>query len=314
MEMVAGHRALHARARRAEGPAVAIGNFDGVHRGHQRLFAEILTRSRARGAEAIVLTFDPHPAKVLAPAYAPPLICTPIRKLDRIAAAGVDACVVEPFDRDLAGLTPEAFIEQVLVAALGAREVVVGHDFTFGRGRAGDAHRLAALGAAHGFATTVVDPVTVDGIVCSSTKVREFVLEGRIEGAALLLGRDPEIEGTVVAGAGRGRTIGIPTANLRPDTELLPAVGVYAGWALLDDGARFDAAINVGTNPTFGGAALCIEAHLLDYPGGDLVGRAIRVGLTRRLRAERRFPSVEALVAQIKQDIAAVRGENRGAA
>jgi riboflavin kinase/FMN adenylyltransferase len=310
MEIVPGHRALATAGRRLREPAVAIGNFDGVHRGHQRLFHEIRQRSAPRGGEAVVLTFEPHPAKVLAPRLAPPLICTPERKLQRIAAEGVDVCVVEPFDRELAARTPTEFVDQVLAGALGAREVCVGHDFTFGKGRAGDTALLAALGRTRGFAVVVIEPVTVDGLVCSSTKVREFVLEGRVEGAALLLGRDPEVEGVVVAGAGRGRSIGIPTANLRPDTELLPAPGVYAGWAELPAGegsVRYSAAINVGTNPTFGGGALSVEAHLLDYPGKDLYGSRLSLGFRRRLRAEQRFSSVEALVKQIEADIAAVR-------
>ncbi len=288
---------------------MAIGNFDGVHRGHQRLFAVARAGADARAAEAVVLTFEPHPAKLLAPAYAPPLICTPARKLARIAACGMDACVVEPFDRALAALTPEAFVDQVLVGALGAREVVVGWDFTFGRARAGDAESLAALGRTRGFSVSVVEAVTVDGMVCSSTKIREFVLEGRVEGAALLLGRDPAIEGEVVKGAGRGRGIGIPTANLRPETELLPAPGVYAGWGELPTGERYAAAINVGTNPTFALGRLSIEAHLLDYAGEDLYGARLMLGLRRRLRDETRFPSVEALVAQIRDDIARVRAE-----
>jgi riboflavin kinase/FMN adenylyltransferase len=256
-----------------------------------------------------VLTFDPHPAKVLAPGLAPPLICTPARRLQRIAAAGPDACLVEPFDRAFAEHSPESFVDEILVGALGAREVCVGYDFTFGKRRAGDTHALAELGRTRGFQVIVIEPVTVEGIVCSSTKVRQFVLEGRVEGAALLLGRDFSVEGEVVRGAGRGRGIGVPTANLRPETELTPAPGVYAGWAETSSG-RFAAAINVGTNPTFGdGSRLSIEAHLVDYTGGELYGTHLELGFARRLRAERRFPSPEALVAQIREDVAQARAE-----
>lgn len=328
MDVYPGHRAL---GRRLREPAVAIGNFDGVHRGHQRLFEEIRRLAAARGAESVVLTFQPHPAKLLAPGLAPPLICTPACKLHRIAATGVDVCVVEPFDAALAGLSPTEFVDQVLASALGAHEVVVGRDFTFGKRRGGDTALLTELALTRGFTLHLVDPVTVDGMVCSSTKVRQFVLEGRIEGAALLLGRDPEVLGTVTRGVGRGRTIGVPTANLRPETELLPAPGVYAGWAAkvvhadaaddevtgvasrmapLETGPRYPAAINIGSNPTFGtGGALSVEAHLLDYPGDDLYGSRLVLGFRRRLRAERRFSSVEALVAQIKEDIAATAAE-----
>jgi riboflavin kinase/FMN adenylyltransferase len=312
MDTVAGHRALK---RRLHEPAVAIGNFDGVHLGHQRLFEEALGRARGRGAEAVVLTFEPHPAKVLNPSLAPPLITTTRRKLELIAEAGIDVCVVEPFDMTLAALAPTEFVDRVVVGALGAREVCVGHDFTFGRARGGNTTLLAELGRdpARGFAVSVLPPVTSGGMVCSSTKVREFVLEGKPDGAALILGRDPELEGEVVTGAGRGRTIGVPTANLRPDNELVPGPGVYAAWAeVLDgDGCRYDAAVNVGTNPTFttgdAKAAVTIEAHLIDYPGDPLVGRRLRLGLRHRLRAEQRFPSVEALVEQIRRDIEAAR-------
>jgi riboflavin kinase/FMN adenylyltransferase len=296
-------------ATRFRGPAVAIGNFDGVHRGHQRLFERTRELARAVGGESVVLTFDPHPAKLFAPALAPPLISPLDRKLELIADAGIDACVVATFDHTLAALSPEEFVDQILVGELSARAVCVGYDFTFGKGRAGDTAALATLGKTRNFSVTVIDPVSADGMICSSTKVREFVLEGRVEGAALLLGRDPEIEGEVVRGAGRGRTIQIPTANIRPATELLPAPGVYAGWARIPDGKRYLAAINIGSNPTFGGGALSVEAHLLDYDGKDLYGARLMVGLRRRLRAEVRFSSVEALVAQIRADIAETRKE-----
>ena len=306
MQIVSGHAALSSRLLE---PVVALGNFDGVHRGHAHLFAETRRRADARGGQAVVLTFAPHPAQVLSPQFAPPLITTPARKLELIAAAGIDCCVVEPFNSALAALSPEAFVDEILLAAIGAREVCVGYDFTFGKSRAGDTHMLRALGEARHFGVTVIEPVAVEGMVCSSTKVRQFVLEGRVDGAALLLGRDFEVEGTVEKGAGRGRSIGVPTANLRPATELLPHGGVYAGWALLESGACHDAAINIGTNPTFagGGSRMTVEAHLLDFSGADLYGSQIRLGFGARLRDELRFPSVDSLVAQIRNDIEATR-------
>lgn len=321
MEIVAGHDALTSLPtdRRPRAPAVAIGNFDGVHLGHRRLFDEVRRRAQATGGASVVLSFEPHPAKVLNPALAPRLIATPERKRELVAAAGIDVLLLEPFDRALAGLPPTEFVERVIVRALGAKHVCVGFDFTFGKGRAGTTALLEELGRAHGFGVTVVPAVTVEGIVCSSTKVREFVLAGRVDGAALLLGRDPEVEGTVVTGAGRGRTIGVPTANLAPSTELLPAPGVYAGWAeparatAEPSFPRHRAAINIGTNPTFtagtAGAPVTVEAHLLDYAGPPLVGATVRLGFRRRLRAEQKFPTVEALVARIRQDIEATRHE-----
>jgi riboflavin kinase / FMN adenylyltransferase len=299
-------RGIEVLERPLRDPAVAIGNFDGVHRGHARLFEE--TRRLSGSGEAVVLTFDPHPAKVLAPAYAPPLITPLGRKLELIEAAGMDAVVVQPFDAVFASRSPKEFIDGVLVRGLGAKNVVVGWDFTFGKQRAGTVEVLKADGR---FAVTVVPPVSVDGLVCSSTKIREFVAEGRVDGARLILGRPYEIEGEVVRGDGRGRTIGVPTANLRPATELLPKNGVYAGFGLVR-GQRFAAAINVGTNPTFvADRPVVVEAHLLELDA-DLYGETLRLQLVERLRAEERFPSVEALVAQIKKDIERARQVARG--
>jgi riboflavin kinase/FMN adenylyltransferase len=311
MDTFRGHSSLPRRLRNA---VVAIGNFDGVHRGHAFIFQQAHERARSLDGEAVVLTFDPHPARVLAPTFAPPLITTLARKLELIAQAGIDVTVVEPFDRALAAHSAEAFVQEVLVDGLGARHIVVGYDFTFGHKRSGTVQLLGELGARHGFGVTVVPAVTVDGMVCSSTKVREFVLEGRVDGARLLLGRDPEVEGEVVRGAGRGRTIGVPTATVKGETELLPRNGVYAGWAeRVGDGRRFVAAINVGTNPTFGSAyALGVEAHLLGCDE-DLYGARLRVGFHQRLRDEERFASKEALVEQIARDITATRERMKGA-
>ncbi|HXU72460.1 MAG TPA: bifunctional riboflavin kinase/FAD synthetase [Polyangia bacterium] len=310
MDTFRGHTSLSRRLRNA---VVAIGNFDGVHRGHAHIFQQARGLAASLDGESVVLTFDPHPAKVLAPAYAPPLITPLSRKLELIAAEGVDVAVVEPFDRAFAARTPDAFVKEVLADGLGARHVVVGYDFTFGAKRSGTVQLLADLGPRHGFGVTVVPPVSVEGIVCSSTKVREFVLEGRVDGAALVLGRAPEVEGEVVRGDGRGRTIGVPTANVRPATELMPKNGVYAGWALrISDKKRWTAAINVGTNPTFvEGQTTRVEAHLLDCDE-DLYGQQLRVGFVARLRDEERFASKDALVAQIHKDIEATRRIGHG--
>jgi riboflavin kinase/FMN adenylyltransferase len=294
-------RGMDSLERPLRNPVVAIGNFDGVHRGHARLFEE--TRRLAGSDDAVVLTFDPHPAKILAPAYAPPLITTLDRKLELIAENGIDVTVVQPFDLAFAARSPAAFLEEVLVRGLSARGVVVGWDFTFGAHRAGTVDLLKADGR---FGVTAVPPVSIDGLVCSSTKVREFVAEGRVDGARLILGRPFEVEGEVVHGDGRGRTIGVPTANLKPKTELLPKNGVYAGFATAK-GRRLAAAINVGTNPTFvADRPVVVEAHLLDYDQ-DLYGETLRLELVERLRAEERFPSVEALITQIKKDVERAR-------
>jgi riboflavin kinase / FMN adenylyltransferase len=325
MTLISSHRDPGRAALPAGPRVVAIGNFDGVHRGHQRVFRLARDLADAAGGQVAALTFDPHPARLLAPQVAPPLITPAARKRELIAACGVDVLVEEPFDAAFAARSPASFVQDVLIAGLGATEVCVGYDGTFGKGRSGTTLTLGELLAAEGRRLTVVPAFSVPDpeapgaeIVCSSTRVRKEIKDGRPERAALLLGRDPEVEGRVVHGAGRGRTIGVPTANLQPDTELLPATGVYAAWAeRLDDQrrvvARHPAAVNVGHNPTFtsgGGAPLTVEAHLLTGPGAapipDLYGHAVRLALRARLRAEQRFTSVDALLSQIRADIDAV--------
>ena len=312
MEVFRGHRSI---GRRLRAPAVAIGNFDGVHRGHLALLERARARAAALGGESAALTFEPHPALVLAPQLAPRLITTSERKLELLAAAGVEVCVVEPFDRDLAGLSPEQFARVVLADAIGARSVVVGFDFTFGHRRAGTTAMLRSLGEDLGFDVDVVEAFTVDGLVASSTRVRSFVTEGNLAGARLLLGRDFEVCGHVVRGAGRGRHLGIPTANIAPDTPLLPASGIYAVWLeLLHDtpggpatGPRLAGAASLGTNPTFHiGGDLSLEVHVLDFDG-DLYDRRVRVAFVERLRDERRFPGADELLDQIRRDVADTR-------
>jgi riboflavin kinase/FMN adenylyltransferase len=296
-------------------PAIAIGNFDGVHRGHQALVALASRLARAAGGDSVVLTFDPHPARLLAPALAPPMLMTLERRLELLAEAGADAVVVEPFTTELAALPADRFIAEVLRGDFDARHVVVGWDFTFGAGRQGNATTLASEGARLHMGVNIVPPVMVAGLVCSSTKIREFVLEGRVEGATMLLGRPFEIIGRVVHGAERGRTLGIPTANLDPEADLLPKPGVYAAWAYrLDDGSRLRlrAAVSIGSNPTFAaedrraGPAVTIEAHLLDFDG-DLYGARLRLEFAGWLRDQRRFSSADELTAEIRRDILRTR-------
>jgi riboflavin kinase/FMN adenylyltransferase len=309
MEIFDGHRALF---RPLVAPAVALGNFDGVHRGHQRLLADTVAAARAAGGDAVALTFHPHPAQVLAPRLAPRLITSRERKLELIAEAGIDVCIVEPFDRELAALAPDDFLARVVVGAVGARHVVVGYDFSYGAKRAGTPETLARFGADHGFTTEVVAAVRVDGILASSTKTRNFIAAGNLEGARLLLGRDFDIDGTVQRGAGRGRTIGIPTANIAVPIDggaAWPPGGVYAVRVrdLDASGAVVDGVANLGTKPTFeDDGELLLEIHLLDF-AGDLFGHRLRVGFVERLRGERRFSGVDALVAQIRRDIERAR-------
>jgi riboflavin kinase/FMN adenylyltransferase len=303
---------LAATSARLAGCAVAIGNFDGVHLGHRRLFELAREAAGGRGGSAVALTFEPHPVRVLRPKLAPPLLTPLPRKLELFAEQGLDAAVVQPFDLAYAGTDAATFVERDLATLLGARDVVVGHDFTAGKGRT-RLDGLRPLLDAQRIRLHEVDPVASDGLVVSSTKIREFLLEGNVEGAAQLLGRLHDVEGTVERGAGRGRALGFPTANLRP-LAMLPANGVYVVHARLG-GAAYGGVCNVGVKPTLQeGGPVTAEAHLLDAGGGDLYGQPIRIGFLARLREERRFPSVEALRAQIAADVEQARRILDGAA
>ena len=286
--------------------AVAIGNFDGVHRGHQALVAAAVARARETGGAAVVLTFDPHPARVLRPDAAPSALTTLAQKQELVAALGVDRLVALAFDVRLAALTPDAFVREVLASLLGARHVVVGESFRFGHERQGDARALEALGGRQGFDVQVVPALLHAGRPISSSRVREALVAGDVKGAAELLGRPYALDGRVVRGDGRGRTLGIPTANLATEDQLLPARGVYAGRVLAPGGDWRPAVVNVGERPTFGGTGLLVEAHLLDF-AGDLYDAAVRLSFHARLRGEERFSSAQALVERIQQDVRAAR-------
>jgi riboflavin kinase/FMN adenylyltransferase len=287
----------------AVGGAVAIGNFDGLHRGHQALLARAKVLAPVGRAGAV--TFRPHPVKLLAPHLAPPLLMPYDEKIAGMRALGLDFVVEIPFTRLFAALSPQEFIDEVLIDGLGVHHVVVGEDFSFGRGGAGKVDLLRTTLAAHGVTLHVVDAVKEAGLVCSSTRVRQFVLEGRVDGATLLLGHPFQLEGTVVPGDGRGRTIGFPTANIETACETVPKVGVYATWAVVD-GVRLPAVTNIGLRPTFAGEGVRIETHLLDEKR-ELYGKTLRIAFVARLRDEQRFSSASALTTQIALDVNAAR-------
>jgi riboflavin kinase/FMN adenylyltransferase len=270
--------------------SVAIGTFDGVHVGHREVIADSDT----------VLTFDPHPVSVIRPDAAPKLVTSFPVKRDLIAGLGVEELVVIPFDRDFAARSAESFVAEVLVERLGARRVSVGENFRFGRGAEGDA---ALLRSRTEFETRVVPLVEVAGETVSSSHIRGLVAAGEVAQAAEFLGGPFLFEGEVTRGDRRGRELGMPTANLVPDDALLcPGHGVYAGWA-----HGRPAAVNVGVRPTFGtGRGVLVEAHLLDFDG-DLYGRTLRIAFLERLRGERRFDSVDALVEQMRRDVERAR-------
>jgi riboflavin kinase/FMN adenylyltransferase len=286
-------------------PVTAIGNFDGVHLGHRAILKAAIDHARAAGGTAFALTFDPLPAKVLAPARAPRLILTPDDKLEMLRLSGTDGVIVLDFTRELSRLSPRDFVRDYLRAKIGVREVVVGHSVSFGPNRAGNAAMMVELGREFGFDTEVVGPIKIDGLEVSSTKVREAISAGDLRGAARLLGRYHFLRGPVVRGRERGRTIGFPTANLASETECIPPDGVYATRVILDDGA-YAAITNIGMRPTFSETERSIEAHIFDFTR-DLYGTRIKLELIERIRAERKFDNADALKAQIALDLSKVR-------
>jgi riboflavin kinase / FMN adenylyltransferase len=288
------------------GGVVTIGYFDGVHRGHQRIVSRAVEIARSRGEPCVAVTFDPHPAEVIRPGTHPALLTTPSFKAELLARLGVDVLCVLPFDLPFSLITAESFDRDVIVGALRASAVVVGENFTYGHRALGNVELLRADGKALGFGVEAVRLLAEDSDVLSSTLIRHRIAEGDVETAARALGRDHRVEGVVVHGDARGRTIGYPTANL--DTTpfaAIPGDGVYAGHAVRDE-ARFRAAISIGTNPTFDGTRRRVEAYLLDFDD-DLYGEYLAFEFTTRLRPTLRFDSVDDLVVQMGRDVAATR-------
>jgi riboflavin kinase / FMN adenylyltransferase len=300
-----------------ERSVVTIGVYDGVHRGHQRVIAEVCATAEQRGARSVVLTFDPHPASVVRPESAPKLLTDLDQRLELLAATGIDAVALVPFDEAQSREQPQSFAQRVLIDCLRTELVVVGDDFHFGHGRSGNVAALRTFGAAADFDVEPIDLVARgDGVdePVSSTAIRRALAGGQVELASSLLGRPFESRGSVVSGDQRGRLLGFPTANVEvPNSMCLPADGVYAGWYFEPDGKRHACAINLGRRPTFYEHAdhSLLEAHLLDFEG-DLYGQRARVQFTHFLRSERKFTGIDALVAQLKLDIEHARAATDG--
>jgi len=286
--------------------ALTVGSFDGVHCGHQAVLAELARVAREQKLESAVITFEPHPLEVVNPTAAPRLLTLPDERLELLRAAGAQVTVL-PFTPELASLGPEEFTRDVLLARFGAKHLVVGYDHGFGRERSGDTALLRRLGSEAGFGVTEVDAVRDAEQPISSTRVRTAIAHGDLAPAARWLGRPYSLRGVVMRGEGRGRGIGIPTINLAaPDArKLLPPDGVYAA-RVVWRGTRYDAMMNQGPRPTFGVAERGLEAHLFDFEG-DLYGETVTVEWVRRLRDVQRFPSRDALVAQLARDARAAR-------
>lgn len=288
--------------------AVSIGVYDGVHLGHRHVLSRLHEVAAARGLTTVVVTFDPHPAFVVAPERAPALLCTLARRLELLELAGIERCVVVAFDTERATQDPTSFATGVLVDSLAARAVVVGENFRFGRGRSGDVALLSELAAKGAFDVEAVPLDASSGEPISSTAIRRCVELGDVEGAAAMLGRPHMIEGTVAKGDGRGRELGFPTANLALAPRLaVPKVGIYAGTWTRPSGERLLAAVSVGRRPTFyEDADVLVEAHLVDFDEA-IYGERGRLAFTARLRDEARFEDLDALCAQIARDVAATR-------
>jgi riboflavin kinase/FMN adenylyltransferase len=282
-------------------PVLALGNFDGVHRGHRKILDRLQRVASERGATSVVMTFDPHPPRVVRPDKAPPLLMTKAQKLEAIADAGVQGAAIVRFTQELSRWEPETFVRSVLVDWLHVSEVWVGANFLFGRDRSGNFSVLRDLGARYGFRADKIDPVRYKDFVVSSTRVRRLVSEGRMDEAGALLGHQYFLDGTVMRGDQRGRTIGFPTANLCTDNELLPPRGVYATTARVGEIVHASVT-NIGTRPTVDDSGrTVVETHIFNLDK-DLYGQSIRIGFVQRLRDERAFESVDVLRAQIDAD------------
>lgn len=286
---------------------VTVGTFDGVHIGHQAILRYLVARARERGGTSVVLSFDPHPRKIVR-GESVPLLTTIDERADAVETMGIDRFVIMPFTKEFSLLAAEEFVEDVLLDRIGLREIVIGYDHAFGHDRRGDAALLKEMGARHGFTVDVIPPQVVEEHIVSSTEIRNLLADaGDVESAAGMLGRPYSLCGSVVHGDGRGRAIGFPTANLHvshPD-KLIPAVGVYAVRAFRSSadgtGRALPGMMNIGYRPTFGEGDRTAEVHLLDFDG-DLYGKDLRIEFVARMRDERRFDSKEALLEQLSKD------------
>jgi riboflavin kinase/FMN adenylyltransferase len=299
---------------RDRGTVVTVGTFDGVHLGHWEVLQEIRRRALATGRRSVLLTFDPHPLKIVRPEQAPPLLTTTAEKKEILAGCGLDYAVFLGFTLELSRYEPRQFVTDVLLERLGVEELVIGHDHGFGRGRSGDVDTLRQLGEELGFATDVVPPVMVEGEPVSSSAIRAALAAGDPAAAARSLGRPYSLRGLVVRGEGRGRQLGFPTANLAVGSseKLIPAPGIYAVRGVTPAGT-FDGALHLGPRPTFPGSPPSIEVFLLDFEG-DLYGEEVRVDFVQHLRDVRPFDGVPALIAQMGKDVEAARRALAGAA
>lgn len=286
-------------------PVVTIGNFDGVHLGHREIFRTLKRTASEIGGVSVVITFDPHPLKVVVSSRSLALINTIEEKITLIEASGIDYLVIIPFDAAFAAVTAPEFVERILVDTLGLKKLIVGYDYAFGKNREGNIPLLRRLGQQFAYSVDVLPPISSEGAIYSSSLIRQLIGDGEVATVVHYLGRNYSLAGTVVHGQHRGKSLGFPTANIRTDKELIPADGVYAVKVKIDE-QLYDAACNIGANPTFALDSRSIEVFVFDF-AGDLYGREIRIYFFERLRGEQRFASPELLAAAIADDVARCR-------
>jgi riboflavin kinase / FMN adenylyltransferase len=280
---------------------ITLGNFDGIHLGHQELVRMVIRRAQEINGRSVVVTFRPHPLKVLAPEKCPPLISIYEEKIRLLEKLGIDVLVKIPFSLRFAEMTPRDFVKTILCDLLGARDIYVGFNYRFGRGREGNTATLKEMGSEYGFSVHEVEQISFRGEAVSSSLIRKLLRDGEVEHAAQLLGRAYALTGVVIRGDGRGRTLGFPTANIAPKHEIVPSNGVYAVRLFIRDNF-YDGIVNIGRRPTFNKDTLAIEAHVFDF-SEDLYGEEITIFFSRKIRKEKKFGSAEELIRQIQADI-----------
>jgi riboflavin kinase/FMN adenylyltransferase len=291
-------------------PVVTLGNYDGVHLGHQSIFKLTIERARRHSGTAVIFTFDPHPLMLLSPSTCPPLLNTFRRKMELFESYGIDVVICAQFTREFAAIPPDDFVKDILVDKIGVKEIIVGYDYAFGRGKQGTTDALRQKGKIYDFQVTVVPAFTQDDEVVSTTRIRELVREGRVERVAKMLGRTYATEGIVVPGDHRGKSLGFPTANIDPHNQIFPKQGVYV--VQIERGEQLhDGVLSIGTHPTFGEGRIALEVHIFDFDE-DIYGEFVRVLYRKRLRDEVAFENKEALIAQIHRDAAEARKTLQG--
>jgi riboflavin kinase/FMN adenylyltransferase len=284
---------------------ITLGNFDGLHLGHQKLVKMVIDRAEQTGGQSVVFTFQPHPLKILAPNRCPPLLSLYEEKVELFRDMGIDLLIMAPFTHELSSLLPEDFVRNVLHNLLRVKAIIVGNNYRFGRGRRGNVMMLRKLGQIYGFDVLIVDEMTINGEIISSTKIRRLLIIGEVEHAARLLGRYYAITGTVVQGDKRGRLLGFPTANIKADHELLPEPGVYVSRIKLHN-TLYNGVVSIGYRPTFNKNIIAVEAYIFDF-NKNIYGEKLTLFFLNRLREEKKFDNVTSLIIQIREDVEKAR-------